>query len=178
MAQGSGDEVGPAHWPRRQPGRLGHRLDHDALQGAVPHLAQYEASEKIPFGFRRPCHQRGEELDAPPARSRTGGLPHGLEAGVGVGQGQGGTAGIRTREGILQHGPADADPALGQLTAQVRHRDGNLPRLQPAQTFGQVPDLGQPARVAGDLGGEIASKLDLEPNIWFIENWGLYHPSS
>ena len=161
VPQGAVDEVGPADGPGRQPGRPGHGLHHDALQGAVTHFALYEALEKVPLGFRRPSHQRGQKLRPAPARSRTRRLPHGLEAGVGLGQSRAGNAGSRTRKGVLQHGPTDADPALGQLAAQIGHRDANLRRLQAAKTFGQAPDLGQPARIASDLPGSLGKLMQL-----------------
>src|SRR5207249_1366157 len=127
------------------------RLQHDASQRALAKLADDEAREEILLLRSRPFEQSGEPLFAP----RRGTLALDgfqlVEGPIDLQQRQGRS---RRRRGArrLQARMTERQLSLPDLAAQVGDRDADFSRLETPEAIGQLPQLGEPAGRAGDLG--------------------------
>src|SRR3989454_1506364 len=137
--------------PRRQLGGRRARLQHDAFQRALAKLADDEAREEILLLRSRAFEQLGEPLFAP----RRGALALDgfqlVEGPIDLGHCQG-RSGRRRGARRLQARMTERQLSLPDLAAQVGNRDADFSRLETPEAIGQLPQLGEPAGRAGDLG--------------------------
>jgi len=125
-----------------------HRLQHQALERALPHLAGEQTAEEPLLVLGRPPEQLGECGSARGLRSRAGSRADPAQGRVHREQLERGTGFGRHRQ-LAQGGPADADRPVRERAREVRHRERDLLWSRPPQRRREQLDLAR----AGARGG-------------------------
>ena len=151
--QVTAEHRGAAHCRTLQVGGPGDRVGHHPDQGALAQFAGEQAAQERLFHIGGRTEQFGQQFGAASLGALSGGRADRAEPVVDVEHIQPRLR-CRLRDGA-QSGPTDTDLALGQLTGQPRHDDGDLAGPGPGepQQIGDARDLGQPSRRPGDVRG-------------------------
>jgi hypothetical protein len=146
-----GEHRRPPHVRRGDVGRFRDRVEHHALERALPQLARHQpAQEPLLVGGRR-----GEQVVHAPAslarRPGAGQLRDGGEHAVHLADGER-RRGRRCRR-LAQRGPADTGTPLPQLAGQPRDDHRGLVRTGGPQQGSDPLDLSATRRGGGDVAG-------------------------
>ena len=124
----------PAHLARRQPGRLGDRLDHHPLERALAQLADQQAQQEVLLGLGRPPEQLPQQPQPlarrPLALDRLAACPTPASSSPSVIDG---SAAAGSARAVAQRRIADPDPTLPGRPGQQRHRARRLLRRRTAR---------------------------------------------
>ena len=137
---------GLAHVRRRQAGGPRHRVEQDALERALPHLAHEQLDQEPPLVRPRAGEQRLDRRHPPLRRPGPALAGQGLAHPVHVEERQRIAFAGPSESAGLQRAPADPDPPLGQRPRQVQRGQLGLTPPGLPQQIGQQGDLLQLAR--------------------------------
>ncbi len=133
-----------AHIAGRQLRRLGHRLDHHALERALAQFADQEAEEEILLRLGRPGKQLAQQPQPFARRPLALDRHEPIERRIELAEGQAGAGRRRLGPRLTQGRMADPDPALARQPREQADRDFRRLRTGCAQTVREMADLGQP----------------------------------
>ncbi len=143
------EQHGPAHqggWDARRPG---YRLNHDALRGALPEVAEDEPNEELLLGLRYLSEQLVEQAAPLGLRAWSGGRTDHRQKPIG---GKDRQLTLRNRWGQFpERRVPDADRSLAEHTGQEADPSFDLIVVELAEQTGQQFDLGKALGGCGDL---------------------------
>ncbi len=149
--QRSGEHHRPSYVGRGRPGGSGQALHGHRVQGALPDLAGEESEQValLVLGGRR--QQLAHQALAFGLRTGAGDAADRCEPGVHLAHGEAGLG--RRRDLLVQHLPADAQPALGQTAREVGDDDRYVRRVGVPEQVGEQSRLPGAGRGGGHLLG-------------------------